>query len=168
MGLSSCLCLGLERNVHFNTSQSSVHGVAKGDATLLICLMVLTLNVSYHWIYSSFIVCLEAEVDCVSGEASQAPLCVGTATQRLRILKCTIDVLNNGTVSRFIHLSCKFSGEFRGKPYGRTPTVVPLDEDFLSLAIHCFAPQHLKCWKYFTPTRQTHPCLLYTSPSPRD
>ena len=48
--------------------------------------------------------CLEAEVDCVSGEASQAPLCVGTATQRLRILKCSIDVLNSGTVSRFIHL----------------------------------------------------------------
>ena len=48
--------------------------------------------------------CLEAEVDCVSSEASQAPLCVGTATQRLRILKCSIDVLNSGTVSRFIHL----------------------------------------------------------------
>ena len=48
--------------------------------------------------------CLEAEVDCISGETSQAPLCVGTATQRLRILKSSIDVLNSGTVSRFIHL----------------------------------------------------------------
>lgn len=49
-----------------------------------------------------------------------------------------------------IYLSCKLSGEICGEPYGRTPTVVPLDEDFLRLAIHSFVLSTI----YFTPTLQ--------------